>query len=109
MMHPLLLDEVIESVRRRVGQGDCPTEAPQSRETLENAVLDLDRNFHEARGEALALLASGMKKFAPDLVAKFADRWKANREKSDMALDAFLEFLRGHRPPAIDSTVERDT
>lgn len=40
-MHPLLVLKVCESVQRRVRQGDCPTEPPQSRETLEEAVLEL--------------------------------------------------------------------
>lgn len=40
-MHPLLVLKICESVQRRVRQGDCPTEPPQSLETLEEAVLEL--------------------------------------------------------------------
>lgn len=37
-MHKQLLQELVTSVRRRIAQGDCPTEPPFSREQLENAV-----------------------------------------------------------------------
>lgn len=40
-MHPLLLDDVIALCRRRLAQGDSPTEQPASVETLENAVIQL--------------------------------------------------------------------
>lgn len=40
-MHKLILDQVVASVRRRVEQGDCPTEPAQSVETLELAVIQL--------------------------------------------------------------------
>lgn len=36
-----LRDAVIASVRRRVEQGDCPTEPAHSVEMLENVILDL--------------------------------------------------------------------
>ena len=34
---------IAESVRTRVEQGDCPTEAPQTREILEETVCELQR------------------------------------------------------------------
>lgn len=40
-MHPTALVELAHSVKRRIRQGDCPTEPPQSRETLEEMVSDL--------------------------------------------------------------------
>lgn len=40
-MHPALVIKIVESIQRRVAQGDCPTEPPQSVETLEGAVLEL--------------------------------------------------------------------
>lgn len=36
-----LRDVVIASVRRRIEQGDCPTERAHSTETLENVIIDL--------------------------------------------------------------------
>lgn len=43
-MHPMMLAALVESVQRRVDQGDCPTEPPQHREHLEEAVLQLARD-----------------------------------------------------------------
>lgn len=40
-MHQLAVAEMIKSVRRRIGQGDCPTEAPFGREQLEEALVTL--------------------------------------------------------------------
>jgi hypothetical protein len=40
-MHADLRNAVIASVRRRVEQGDCPTEPAHTVETLENVILDL--------------------------------------------------------------------
>lgn len=40
-MHPTALVELAHSVKRRIRQGDCPTEPPHSRETLEEMVSDL--------------------------------------------------------------------
>lgn len=40
-MHQLAVAEMIKSVRRRMKQGDCPTEAPFGREQLENALVTL--------------------------------------------------------------------
>lgn len=40
-MHPTALVELAHSVKRRIRQGDCPKEAPHSRETLEEMVSDL--------------------------------------------------------------------
>lgn len=40
-MHPAAVIKIVESVQRRVRQGDCPTEPPQSRESLEETVLEL--------------------------------------------------------------------
>ncbi len=40
-MHQLAVAEMIKSVRRRMGQGDCPTEAPFGREQLEDALVTL--------------------------------------------------------------------
>ncbi len=41
MMHMLAVAEMVKSVRRRMVQGDCPTEAPFGREQLENALVTL--------------------------------------------------------------------
>lgn len=40
-MHPIAVWKIVDSVRLRVNQGDCPTEPPHSRETLEEVVLEL--------------------------------------------------------------------
>ena len=40
-MHPTALVELAHSVKRRIRQGDCPTEPPHSRETLEEMVSEL--------------------------------------------------------------------
>jgi hypothetical protein len=40
-MHPTALVALVHSVKRRIKQGDCPTEPPHSRETLEEMVSDL--------------------------------------------------------------------
>ncbi len=42
-MHSQAADAIVESVRRREAQGDCPTEPAQSVETLENCILELAR------------------------------------------------------------------
>jgi hypothetical protein len=34
---------IADSVRTRIEQGDCPTEPPQTRETLEDVVCELQR------------------------------------------------------------------
>jgi hypothetical protein len=38
-MHPKLTENLIASVKRRVAQGDCPTEPALALETLEDLVL----------------------------------------------------------------------
>ena len=48
-MHLSALKAVLESVRRRVAQGDCPTEPPQSVETLEDALLSLEKREAQRR------------------------------------------------------------
>jgi hypothetical protein len=40
-MHKLLLAEIVEMVRQRYSEGDCPTVPRPSGETLEDAILDL--------------------------------------------------------------------
>lgn len=40
-MHPLAVKEIVESVRLRAAQGDCPTEPAQSVEVLEQAILEM--------------------------------------------------------------------
>lgn len=40
-MHKLAVQRIVDSVQRRVAQGDCPTEPPQSRETLEEVIVEL--------------------------------------------------------------------
>jgi len=101
-MHPMLLEKVIESVQKRVNQGDCPTEPPQSRESLEDAVLELKRDYDDARLHALQILASAMQKFAPDLMKVLAERWQADARRKDIALEAFLQFLRSRPPQGAD-------
>ena len=40
-MHKQLVSGMVESVRARIAQGDCPTEAPFAREQLEDALVSL--------------------------------------------------------------------
>jgi len=47
-VHTLVLLKIIESVRRRQQQGDCPTEQAYSREMLENALAQLADNHERA-------------------------------------------------------------
>lgn len=42
-MHKLAVERIIDSVQRRVAQGDCPTEPPQTVETLEEVICELAR------------------------------------------------------------------
>ena len=42
-MHPFAALKIVESIQRRMRQGDCPTEPPVSREALEETVLELYR------------------------------------------------------------------
>lgn len=42
-MNPLAVKAVCDSVSRRISQGDCPTEPPQPREVLEEALMELWR------------------------------------------------------------------
>jgi hypothetical protein len=51
-MYAKLRETVIESVRRRVAQGDCPTEPAQHIETLEHALLDLADIIAESENSA---------------------------------------------------------
>jgi len=48
-MHPFAVLKICESVQRRVRQGDCPTEPPQSVETLEEVVLELWKSNQRLR------------------------------------------------------------
>lgn len=56
-MHKLAVAEMIKSVRRRMAQGDRPTEPPFGREQLEDALVTL-ADMHElaAPGQLLGLL-----------------------------------------------------
>ncbi|MDP8986652.1 MAG: hypothetical protein M3N97_16740 [Pseudomonadota bacterium] len=45
MMHPLAAGAVTGSVIKRVSQGDCPTEPAHSVETLEEALIEVNRLF----------------------------------------------------------------
>ena len=49
IMHNLLLVNLIHSVQKRVKQGDCPTETPQSVETLEEMVVELWDRLQRAK------------------------------------------------------------
>jgi hypothetical protein len=40
-MHTLAVEAIIRSVQKRVAQGDCPTEPPQTIETLESVIVEL--------------------------------------------------------------------
>ena len=40
-MHKLLVEKMVESVRRRVAQGDCPIEPAYSVEILEHCIVEL--------------------------------------------------------------------
>lgn len=42
-MHKLAVEAIVNSVQKRVAQGDCPTEPPQSLETLEEVICALAR------------------------------------------------------------------
>lgn len=48
-MHPAAVVAICDSVSRRIAQGDCPTEPPQSRETLEEALMELWRWHQRAQ------------------------------------------------------------
>jgi hypothetical protein len=50
-MHPTALVELVHSVKRRIKQGDCPTEPPQSRETLESMVESLWDSWQRDRNK----------------------------------------------------------
>lgn len=40
-MHTLAVEAIIRSVQKRVAQGDCPIEPPQTIETLESVIIEL--------------------------------------------------------------------
>lgn len=44
-MHTLAAGRIVGSVQKRLAQGDCPTEPPFDRETLEEALLEVHRLF----------------------------------------------------------------
>lgn len=89
-MHPTLADEIVKSVRKRISQGDCPTEPPQSIETLEGVIDELaDRPRRQLRA-----LGEAIMKFAPDLGNELATRWVAAIKERDERLEAFLQVLR---------------
>lgn len=45
MMHTLAAGRIVGSVRKRLAQGDCPTEPAFDRETLEDALLEVHRLY----------------------------------------------------------------
>jgi hypothetical protein len=56
-MHKLAVAEMVRSVRVRLQQGDCPTEAPFGRELLEDALVSLADSFEQvAPGRLQGLL-----------------------------------------------------
>lgn len=95
-MHPLLTEKIIENVRRRIAQGDNPSQPPHSVETLEDALDSCAAERDVARKASFGELASALKKFAPDLANELVARWqKANDEHDKTTLD-FLSFLANH-------------
>lgn len=91
-MHPALADKIVEQVRQRVSEGDCPVTPAFGIETMEGAVLELA----DRPARMLRTLAEAMKKFAPDLADELAKRWAAAMEDQDERLEAFLSVLRNH-------------
>lgn len=51
-MHPMLLNTVVNDVRRRISEGDCPVTQARSTETLEDAVNDLAREVERYKKSA---------------------------------------------------------
>ena len=90
-MHPVLADKIVESVRLRHSQGDCPTEPAQSVEMLEGAVLELA----DRPARTLRTLASALKQFAPDITAQIVERWQTHKRDEDKYLQALLGVMRG--------------
>jgi hypothetical protein len=64
-MYKLLTNAIVERVRARQTEGDCPTQPAYPAETLENALLDLadrlprrcDTNLAAPNGECIACCA----------------------------------------------------
>lgn len=44
-MHPLAAGAIVGSVKKRIAQGDCPTEKAFDVETLEGALMEVHRLF----------------------------------------------------------------
>jgi hypothetical protein len=89
-MHPALADKIVEQVRKRVNEGDCPTTEAFGVETLEEAVLELA----DRPAKTLRTLAEAMKVFAPDLADQLTKRWADAMKAQDERLEAFLAVLR---------------
>lgn len=60
-MHPLAVKDIVESVRLRAAQGDCPTEPAQSVEVLEQVILELCKDV--ARLDSNTILIKGRDEF----------------------------------------------
>lgn len=57
-MHEVLADKIVERVRKRIAQGDCPSIKAESVETLEQVVENLAQRLDRARAVADSAIAS---------------------------------------------------
>lgn len=89
-----MLNEIIASVRRRIAQGDCPTEKAYSVEMLEDALDTCASERDNARIDTIKILGEATHKFAPDLAKQLIDRWEKAKADLDKATDEFLAVLR---------------
>ena len=106
-MHPLSLAKVIESVRRRIAQGDCPTEAPFSREQLENAIVTLATELEDTHAKNLA--AANMLERDGEELEELREKYGAAHMRAENALAklARIEELRdGYREASTDPTFD---
>jgi hypothetical protein len=57
-MHTLAAGAIVGSVKKRIAQGDCPTEPPFDRETLEDALMEVHRLFEAEQRRSNGLEAT---------------------------------------------------
>ena len=91
-MHAQAVDEIVKLCRKRLGEGDCPTDALPATEVLEDAVLELAYQRDLARRQ-LPALAGAMLKFAPDLAHTLCHRWQTAQEDETAAFKELMSLL----------------
>lgn len=66
MMHTLAAGAIVGSVKKRIAQGDCPTEKAFDVETLEGALMEVHRLFEaeQRQREQLEKLLADAKRMA---------------------------------------------